>query len=128
MAVPGDARGWADYAGACFMSRDFTHAKEAFQEAMNLDNSLQANLRNGLGAASFNEQNLARWKTDSLNADNNITLAQGYMGTPEFYPEARRLLNKAVSLRPGDKNAMHMLDSLGGLEQKAKMPPARLLK
>ncbi|GAB4131947.1 MAG: hypothetical protein Fur0041_02780 [Bacteroidia bacterium] len=119
-AYPGDARIWGDYAGASFMARDFATAKNAFSEAIRLKPELKPQLEAGLGAAMTNESALNAWKADTNNVDATITLGKMYMGTNEFYPESRRLLNKALTLSPNNSKAVRLLDSLSGLEAKFK--------
>ncbi|MCX6310125.1 MAG: glycosyltransferase family 39 protein [Bacteroidetes bacterium] len=141
ISVPSDAGAWADYAGASFMGKDFSNAKNGFTQAIetigqqisnaqtagdkqrvqDLQNQ-QNQLRGGLRAAMHNEICVNAWKKDSLNADSTIILANAFMGTAEFFPESKRLLNKALSIRPNDKRALFLLDSLGTLEEKLKTP------
>lgn len=124
IAVPNDAKVWADYAGASFMARDFGTAKMAFQQAMNLKPDLQPQLSNGYRAADNNERAVNAFRADSASPDSVLRLAKAYTGTDYFYPESRRLLNKTLQMRPGDPQAIHLLDSLGTLEKKSKVPPA----
>ncbi|HET6991169.1 MAG TPA: hypothetical protein VFJ43_07595, partial [Bacteroidia bacterium] len=147
MAVPGDQKAWSDYGGASFMVKDFSSAVQAFNQAMyvieqkippqqragntanvtdlqNQERQLQAGYR----ASLHNEKCLKAWVKDSTNADSTIVLANAYMGTPDFFPESKRLLNKALVLRPNDKRALFLLDSLSGLEEKQKKLQAPPIK
>lgn len=116
-AVPSDAKAWSDCAGASFMARDFTTSRYAFQQALIANSNLQKQLDNGLHAAANNEIAMRKFRNDSSNYDSILPLARAYTGTELFYPESRRLLNKAMTIRPGDPRAPHLLDSLGGLEE-----------
>jgi len=123
-SYPADSKIWADYAGASFMSQNFAQAQVAFDQAYQrtTDEQLKANLAQGYRAAHYNDSVQTRWKADSLNPDNNIAVVKGLIGTPDFYPQSRRLLEKTLVLRPGDAIATRMLDSLAGLEQKLVAP------
>lgn len=116
-AVPTDAQAWSDYGGASFMARDFTTAKYAFNEASKLKPDLQKKLQLGYDAANHNEAVLNAWKADSLSLANNLNLAISYLGTQQFFPESKRLLNKTLILYPKNPRAEKLLDSLGGLEK-----------
>jgi hypothetical protein len=74
-------------------------------------------LQQGYDVAKHHDAVLTAWKADSLSYENNINLAASYMGTQQFYPEAKRLLNKTLILYPKNPRAEHLLDSLGGLEK-----------
>ncbi len=124
IAIPNDYKTWTDYAGASFMAQDFTSAKNAFAQAMQLKPDMQKSLQNGLDAAAHNENALLAWQQDSTSIDNNIGLANSYMGTSQFYPSARRLLNKVKEIDPSNARASKLLDSLGGLEAKDKLNAA----
>ncbi|HTL81518.1 MAG TPA: tetratricopeptide repeat protein [Bacteroidia bacterium] len=119
--MPNDPRAWSDYAGASFMAMDFVNARKAFQQAIYLDKSLQATLNNGLGASAYNERKYAAYMKDTTNLDSAFALAQGYMGTGQFYPEAHRLLDKVAAARPNDATVKHYQDSLGKLEEKLRI-------
>jgi tetratricopeptide (TPR) repeat protein len=119
-AVPTDAKAWADYAGASFMAQDFTTAKNAFNQASIRDTNMRAALQNGYNAAAHNELILNEWKQDSSNVQRTINLANSYMGTQQFLPTSKRLLQKALVLEPGNPRAVKLLDSLSGLEEKQK--------
>jgi tetratricopeptide (TPR) repeat protein len=125
VAVPSDSKVWADYAGASFMARDFATAKTAFLQAINLDTNLRRQLSQGYNAANNNDIILKAYQADSMNPDLSLRLARAYTGTEFFYPESRRLINKTLELRPGDKAAMKLSDSLQVLETKVKAPPAK---
>ncbi|MBI3511827.1 MAG: glycosyltransferase family 39 protein [Bacteroidetes bacterium] len=127
-AVPGDANAWGDYAGSSFMAMDFPTAQIAFQKAMNLDNSKTNALRNGYLASAYNGRMLRAYSKDTTNIDTAFALAQGYMGTQQFYPQARQLLNKVHAARPLDSVVNKYYDSLGKLEIKAKAKPKAPLK
>jgi hypothetical protein len=83
----------------------------------------EQNLQQGYGASLNNERLLRGFRNDSANADSILPLATAYVGTIDFQPEARRLLNKTLSVRPGDTRAQKLLDSLTVLEQKRAAPP-----
>ncbi|HTF03047.1 MAG TPA: tetratricopeptide repeat protein, partial [Bacteroidia bacterium] len=123
-AYPADSKIWADYAGASYMSRNFTEAEHAFDMAYQraTDEAVKQNLAQGYRAAHYNDSVRTRWVNDSLNPDNNLAVVRGIMGTPDFYRESRRLLEKTLVIRPGDPEATRLLDSLGGLEKKVKVP------
>ncbi|MEO5643230.1 MAG: hypothetical protein ABIQ40_07775 [Bacteroidia bacterium] len=125
-AVPSDAKSWADYGGASFMAQDFTTAKLAFDKASKLNPQMQASLQNGYNAAAHNEAVLNEWKQDSSSVQRNINLANSYMGTQQFRPTSRRLLNKVLVLDPGNPRAVKLLDSLSGLEIQEKRKAAQL--
>lgn len=127
-AVPSDAKAWADYAGASFMAQDFTTAKMAFNEASMKDTTMRAALQNGYNAAAQNEAAMNEWKQDSMNVQKTIKLANYFMGTQQFLPTSKRLLNKALILDPGNPRAVKLLDSLGGLEEQQKIKAAELRK
>lgn len=141
-SVPGDPKVWGDYAGSSYMARDFSASKKAFYKSLSIiqeqirqlepraqtpaDKDLlmrlkqqEAQLQNGYGAALQNEKALAAFRADSTNADSVLRLAGSFTGTEFFYPESRRLLTKALTLRPGDPKANFLLDSLGMLETRA---------
>jgi tetratricopeptide (TPR) repeat protein len=117
IAVPSDFNAWADYAGSSFMAKDFAAAKEGFNEASKLNPGMTKQLQQGYDVAKHHDAVLTAWKADSLSYENNINLAASYMGTQQFYPEAKRLLNKTLILYPKNPRAEHLLDSLGGLEK-----------
>lgn len=123
-SYPADAKIWADYAGASFMAQQFGPAQNAFNEAYNrtTDPKLKENLAQGYRAAHYNDSVQTKWMGDSLNPDNNIAVVKGLIGTPDFYPQSRRLLEKALVLRPGDPVATRLLDSLAGLEKMIVVP------
>lgn len=123
-AVPNDAKSWADYGGASYMAQDFATAKKAFAEAIRLKPDMQASLQNGFNAASNSEIIVNEWKQDSSNVQRNINLAVAYMGTQQFQPTSRRLLNKVLVFDPGNPRAVKLLDSLSGLEAKQKLQSA----
>ncbi|MDQ3109298.1 MAG: glycosyltransferase family 39 protein, partial [Bacteroidota bacterium] len=123
-AIPSDAKSWADYGGASFMAQDFTTAKMAFNKAMQKDSKMTDALMNGYNAANSNEIALLTWKQDSTNIQANVQLATNYIGTQQFQPTSRRLLNKVLILDPGNPRAVKLLDSLGGLEQQQKLKAA----
>jgi tetratricopeptide (TPR) repeat protein len=127
-AVPSDAKAWADYAGASFMAQDFTTAKMAFNEASMRDTTMRAALQNGYNAAAQNEAAMNEWKQDSMNVQSNIKLANYFMGTEQFRPTSKRLLNKALVLDPGNPRAVKLLDSLGGLEEQQRIKEQGLKK
>ena len=156
MTNPGDAKEWADYAGASFMSKDFPTAMMAFNQSYSLldaqikeyqkhlnqqgyDNDKineqikilqgqESGVSNGYHAADSNNKSLLGWKRDTMNVDSTIRLAKGYLGTSDFYPESKRLLNHALQIRPDDVQATRLLDSLEMLEQKMKLPPTPIKK
>jgi tetratricopeptide (TPR) repeat protein len=140
MAMPGDPKAWSDYGGASFMAEDFPSAIEAFKQAMYVieqkippqqkagNTAIVTDLQNqerqmqgGLRAAMHNQYCINAWKKDTMNADSTIILANAYMGTPDFYPKAKRLLNQSLQIRPNDKRALFLLDSLSGLEARQKL-------
>lgn len=123
-SYPADAKIWADYAGASFMAQQFGPAQNAFNEAYNrtTDPKLKENLAQGYRAAHYNDSVQTKWMGDSLNPDNSIAVVKGLIGTPDFYPQSRRLLEKALVLRPGDPGATRLLDSLAGLEKMIVVP------
>jgi tetratricopeptide (TPR) repeat protein len=127
-ALPSDVQAWADYGGASFMARDFATAKIAFNTAMQKDKKMEAQLKNGYLAADHNEAVLNQWKQDSTNVQANLNLAVSYMGTQQFQPSSRRLLNKVLVLEPGNPRAVKLLDSLGGLEQQQELKAKGLIK
>jgi tetratricopeptide (TPR) repeat protein len=124
ITMPNDAKVWSDYAGASYMAKDFVTAQSAFEQAVRLtpDVNQQNGLRNGYNAAQHNELVLQAYRNDSNNVANINLLAQCYLGTTDFYPESRRLLNKALQVQPGNPRSEKLLDSLGTLERKAKVP------
>ncbi len=124
IAVPNDAKAWADYGGASFMAQDFTTAKMAFDKASQLKPDMQKSLQNGYNAAFQNEAALLEWQQDSSNVPKNIKLATYYIGTPAFQPTSRRLLKKVLVLDPGNARAEKLIDSLNGLEEKQKLQAA----
>lgn len=143
-SVPGDAKAWGDYAGSSYMAKDFTGAKNAFYRSLSIvqgqikqleaktplapeERDLlmrlkqqEAGLQNGYGAAFQNERALNAFRSDSANADSVLRLASSLTGTEFFYPESRRLVNKALTIRPGDQNANRLLDSLSMLEARVE--------
>ncbi len=123
-AYPADSKIWADFAGASFMSQNFAQAKNAFDQAYQkaTDEAVKQNLLQGFRAAHYNDSVQRNWLSDSLNPDYNMAVVNGIIGTPDFYPQTRRLLEKVLILRPGDAKAAGMLDSLGELEKKVKVP------
>lgn len=147
IAIPTDIGAWSDNAGASFMGKDFANATYAFtqglqaldqqitvaknagntQRVQELQNQV-SQLQGGLRASRHNEQCLNAWKKDTLNPDSTLFLANAFMGTPDFYPESKRLLNQTLILRPNDQRAIFLLDSLGTLEKKLKIPPKPSLK
>lgn len=124
-AYPADPKIWLDYAGSSFMAQNFAQAKVAFEEAIKhtTDPAMQANIQQGYRAAHYNDSVRTNWLKDSLNYDYNIAVVKGIIGTPDFYPQARRNLNHALDARPGDPVASNLLDSLGTLEKKLVPPP-----
>ncbi|CAN5254894.1 hypothetical protein BH09BAC5_BH09BAC5_04560 [soil metagenome] len=145
IAIPSDTKSWSDYAGSSFMAQKFTDAKDGFTQAMNqiqnqmsqlknkgeegsdqykqLNNQLNG-LQQGLNASAHNENALLAWTQDSTSVDNNLGLAMSYLGTYQFYPTSKRLLNKVLVMNPGNARAEKLLDSLGGLEEKEKLRAA----
>ncbi len=147
IAVPNDVNAWSDYGGASFMGKDFTSAKYAFKQgieaigqqinvAQNSGNkervqelqNQQKQLQGGLNASTFDETFMNAWKLDSMNVDNNVSLAKSFMGTADFFPISRRLLNKALTIDPKSTRAAFYLDSLNTLEKKIKIPEPNTLK
>ena len=139
MAMPGDEKACADFAGASYMAMDFPSAIDAFTRAIyviDLKISTQKKAGNnqnvklledqakqmqgGLGAARNNDSCLVAWQKDSANVEKIVTLVKAYMGTPDFFPTSKRLLNKAIAIRPNYPRAVFLLDSLSGLEKKIK--------
>lgn len=139
MAMPGDEKACADFAGASYMAMDFPSAIDAFTRAIyviDLKISTQKKAGNnqnvklledqvkqmqgGLGAARNNDSCLVVWQKDSANVEKIVTLVKAYMGTPDFFPTSKRLLNKAIAIRPNYPRAVFLLDSLSGLEKKIK--------
>ncbi|HEU4717246.1 MAG TPA: hypothetical protein VFU15_05415, partial [Bacteroidia bacterium] len=121
--MPNDYSAWSNLAGSSFMARDFATSANAFQQAINLKPDMKNQLINGLRAATSDRMRLDAWKKDSSSYETNLNLGLGYTGTTEFYPESRRLLNKALVAKPGDARVTFLLDSLSGLEQKAAQSP-----
>lgn len=126
-AYPADSKIWADYAGSSFMAQHFAEAQNAFDQAYQraTDPATKNNLAQGYRAAHYNDSVSRLWMTDSLNYDYNIDVVKGIIGTPDFYPQARRNLNHALDARPGDQTASKLLDSLNGLEKKMMAPPVK---
>lgn len=123
-AYPADSKIWADYAGASFMAQQFAEAENAFDQAYQrtTDEKLKANLAQGYRAAHYNDSVRTLWMTDTLNPDYNLLVAQGTIGTPDWYPRVRMNLNHVLEARPGDPTATRLLDSLGLLEKKLVQP------
>lgn len=124
-AYPADSKIWADYAGASFMAQHYKDAEHAFDMAYQraTDPAVKENLAQGYRAAHYNDSVANLWETDSLNYDYNIAVVRGIIGTPDFFPQARRNLLHALDARPNDPTAMQLLDSLGRLEKKLAAPP-----
>jgi tetratricopeptide (TPR) repeat protein len=149
VVTPNDPKRWADYGGASYMAMDFVTADAAFSQEYDLlqkqiddiqssakgtltdpqqqqiaaCKQQQKGLMNGLGASRQNERNMRAWKRDTMNVDSTIVLAKAMMGTPDFFPTSRRLLNHALEIKPNDERATKLLDSLATLEKKNPPPP-----
>lgn len=123
-AYPADSQIWLDYAGSSFMSQNFAQAETAFEQAIQhtKDPAMIDNIQRGYRAAHYNDSARTLWLSDSLNPDYNMMVVEGTIGTPDFYPQVRRNLERVLSIRPGDAKAARLLDSLGKLE-KAAAPP-----
>lgn len=119
-SYPADPKIWADYAGSSFMARKFDQAQHAFDQAYQrtTDPAAKENLAQGYRAAHYNDSVQKLWLSDSMNADYNMAVVRGIIGTPDFYPQARRNLERVLAARPEDMEAKKMLDSLTGLEKK----------
>jgi tetratricopeptide (TPR) repeat protein len=118
-AYPADSKIWADYAGSSFMAQKYDQAQTAFDQAYQrtTDQAMRDNLARGYRAAHYNDSVQKLWLSDSLNPDYNLMVTQGIIGTPDFYPQARRNLNRVLAARPDDVTAQRLLDSLTGLER-----------
>jgi tetratricopeptide (TPR) repeat protein len=90
------------------------------QELQNLYKTQQAGLNGGYRASNFNANKMTAYYKDTTNLDSAFALAQGFMGTEQFYPEAHRLLLKVSASRPNDATVNHYLDSLAKMEDKLK--------
>lgn len=124
-AYPADSKIWADYAGASFMAQKFDQAETAFDQAYQraTDPAVKENLAQGYRAAHYNDSARTLWLSDTLNPTYNMMVVKGIIGTPDFYPQARRNLYHVLQARPGDPEAIRLLDSLIILEKKVVMPP-----
>jgi protein O-mannosyl-transferase len=124
-AYPADSKIWADYAGSSFMARKYEVAMHAFDTAWQRTNdpAIKENLSQGYRAAHYNDSVMKLYSNDSMNPQYNFMVAQGIIGSPDFYPEAKRLLNKVLAVAPQDQPARKLLDSIGKLEEKLKGPP-----
>lgn len=124
-AYPADSKIWADYAGASFMAQKFDQAEIAFDQAYQraTDPNVKNNLAQGYRAAHYNDSVRTLWLSDSMNPAYNMMVVKGIIGTPDFYPQARRNLNHVLAARPGDPEATRLLDSLTMLERKLVVPP-----
>lgn len=124
-AYPADSKIWADYAGSSFMARKYEVAMHAFDTAWQRTNdaAIKQNLSQGYMAARYNDSVQKLYINDSANPRYNFLVAQGIIGSPDFYPEAKRLLNKVITAVPQDQDARKLLDSIGKLEEKLKVPP-----
>jgi tetratricopeptide (TPR) repeat protein len=124
-AYPADSKIWADYAGSSFMARKYEVAMHAFDTAWQRtsDPAIKQNLSQGYKAAHYNDSVVKLYNSDSANPKYNFMVAQGIIGSADFYPEAKRLLNKVLTAVPQDQAARKLLDSIGTLEEKQKVPP-----
>lgn len=125
-SYPADSKIWADYAGSSFMAQNFHQAELAFDQAYQraTDPAIKENLLQGYRASHYNDSVRTLWLSDSLNPEYNMAVTKGIIGTPDFYPQARRNLNRVLMARPGDPQATRLLDSLTMLEKKLIPPPA----
>ncbi len=120
-AYPADSKIWADYAGSSFMAQKFDQAQHAFDQAYQrtTDQALKDNLAQGYRAAHYNDSVQRLWLSDSLNPNYNMAVVRGIIGTPDFYAQAHRNLDRVLAVQPENIEAKRLLDSVIGLEKKA---------
>jgi hypothetical protein len=68
--------------------------------------------------ANANDSLQKRWRADSSSIQTNYDYAKVLVGTAEFYPTARYLLNRALNINPSDPLVRQLSDSLSRAQQR----------
>ena len=124
-AYPADSKIWLNCAGANFMGKNFVAAQEDFQKAIEQtkDPAMQQNMIGGLRSAHYIDSIQKQWINDSLNPDLNMKLVLGIYGTPDWYPQTLRCLDRVIAARPDDVRAHKIRDSIAQLQEKLMPQP-----
>jgi tetratricopeptide (TPR) repeat protein len=129
---PGDAKLLSDYGGSSFMALKFDEARSAFDKALEADDQAtntygersridRESVTSGKIVANVNDSLQKRWMADSSNIQTNYDYAKVLVGTEEFYPKARYLVDKALFMNPSDPLVRQLSDSLARVQQRVEL-------
>ena len=128
-AYPADGKIWLNCAGSNFMAKNFVEAQKDFISAIEntKDEAMHENFRGGYRSAHYIDSIQTQWLKDSMNPELNMKLVLGIYGTPDWYPQTLRCLDRVIAADPSDARANKIRDSIAQLQEKLMPQPLKAI-